>query len=71
MGKIITFFIIRDLNIIKYKINEYVLLFIYIHEINNKIKKFVRVYFLFKIYIVSNFKANILINNDIINLKNI
>ena len=55
---------IKDLKLIIYNINEYILIFIYISVIKNDIIIFYRI--IKKIYLVNNLKAYILINNNII-----
>ena len=59
------------MKITKHKINEYALIPIYIYDQNNIIDEKVRACYIKKIYIVDDLKVNILINNDIDDLKNI
>ena len=61
----ITFLIVRDLRIIKYKINKYILIFIYIYEKDNIIDERIRTCFIKKVYIINDLKFNIFIDNDI------
>ena len=62
--KISTFIIVRDIDVNIYNINEYVKLQIYLFDKNNviKVKR--------ELYIIDNFAIKILIDNDIIKLKN-
>ena len=68
---ITTSLIIRDLKIIKHKINEYVIIFIYIYDKNNVIDERIRTCFIRKIHIINNLKINILIKNNINDSKDI
>ena len=55
----------------RHKTFKYIILFIYIYNINDKIENLARIFFLKKIHIVDDLKINILINNNIIKLENI
>ena len=67
----ITSLIVRDLKIIKHKINEYVIISIYIYDKDDVIEKSIRACFIKKMHIVDDFKINILIENDIDEFENI
>ena len=68
---IITSLNVRDLKIIKHKINEYVLIFICIYDKDNIINKKVRVCFMKEMHIIDDLKINIFINNNIDKFENI
>ena len=61
----ITSLIVCDLKIIRYNINEYIIISIYVYDKNNIIKKSIRAYFIKEMYIVDDFKINIFIENDV------
>ena len=64
----ITFIIIRSLDVQKHIINKYVIASIYFSNTNDK-DRAVKTLIIKKIHLVNNFKANILIENDILNSK--
>ena len=64
-------FIVRDLKIIKYKINEYALIFIYIYDKDDVIGERIRACFIKEVHIIDDLKTNIFIDNDIDNFENI
>ena len=66
----ISFIIIRNLNIIQYQCENYVILFIYFTNIDID-NKFVKTFIERKIHFIKNFKINMFIDNDIIVFKNI
>ena len=59
------------MKIIKHKINEYVIIFIYIYNKDNIINEKIRTCFIKKVYIINNLKVNIFIENNIDDLKDI
>ena len=67
----ITFLTIQKLKIIKHKINEYVLIFIYIYDTDDVIDEKIQTCFIKKVYIVDDLKINIFIDNDIDDFENI
>ena len=67
--KIISFFYVKNLKLIIYNIDEYVLISTYIFIVKNNIKILYRIYK--KIHFIDNLKAYILLNNNIINFKKI
>ena len=67
----ITFLIVEELSIIKYKINEYILILIYIYDKDNVIDERVQACFIRKVYIIDDLKINIFFDNDINNSKDI
>ena len=56
---------VYDLKIIKYKIDEYVIISIYVYDKDDIIEKSIRTYFIKEMHIVDDFKINIFIENDI------
>ena len=62
---------VRDLKIIKYKINEYALIFIYIYDKDDIINERIRACFIKKMHIIDDLKINIFIDNDINESENI
>ena len=68
---IIIFLTVLDLKIIKHKINEYVLIFIYIHDKDDIIDERIKTCFIRKVHIIDDLKINIFIENDINDSKNI
>ena len=67
--KIIIFFSVRELNINRYFIFEYVIVFIYFVD-KNTVDKKIKTCFRREIHIVDDLKTNMLIENDIIDSKN-
>ena len=67
----ITLLIVRDLKIIRHKIDEYVIISIYIYNKDNVIEKSIRTCFIKQMHIVDDFKINIFIKNDVGEFKNI
>lgn len=61
---------IRSIDAFSHKLDEFVTVFIYFLGKNNK-KKIVYVCINCKLHVVNGLKANMLISNDIINLKQI
>ena len=59
------------MKITKHKINEYILIFIYIYNKNNIIDERIRACFNKKVHIVDDLKVNIFIHNDIDDFENI
>ena len=66
----ISFIIIRNLNIIQYQCENYVILFIYFTNIDID-NKFVKTFIERKIHFIKNFKINMFIDNNIIVFENI
>ena len=61
----ITSLIVRDLKIIKHKIDEYVIISIYVYDKDDVIKKSIRTCFIKEMHIIDDFKINIFIENDV------
>ena len=68
--KMISFIIVRDLNIIQHENSRYVILFIYFFDTTND-DVFVKIFIEKKVHLIKNFKTNMLIENDIIVSKRI
>ena len=66
---IITFISIRDLNVDKHMIIEYIILFMYFSDQKNDVT--IKIKIIKKIHLIDNFKINMLLNNDVINSKKI
>ena len=66
-----TFLIVRDLKIIKHKINEYVIILIYIYDKDDVIDEKIWACFIKEVHIIDDLKINILIENDIDGSKDI
>ena len=67
--KIFFFIIVRDFDTTQHENSRYVILFIYFIDTKNNV--FVKIFIEQKIYLIKNLKINMLINNNIIVLKNI
>lgn len=70
MRTISTIFKIREINTFKYKSVEYVVLLLYLPNKNN-VGLFIYALLQFIIYLVKKLPLNLLINNPILNQKNI
>ena len=64
---IITSLIVRDLRINQYQIIDYIIVLMYF--INEKNEKSIKIMIRREMYLINNFKINIFINNNVIDLK--
>ena len=65
----ITFILIRELNVDKHMTIEYVILFMYFFNQKNDVT--IKIKIIKKIHLIDNFKINMLLNNDVIESKKI
>jgi len=62
--------LIQDLNTIKHLLNKYIILLLYFSNKDEK-KNLVITKIIREVYLINNFKTNMLIKNDLIDLKEI
>ena len=65
----IIFISIRELNVDKHMIIEYIILFIYFFDQKNDV--IIKIKIIKKNYLIDNFEINMLLNNDVIESKKI